>query len=194
MKATVPISASTARSTLRPKKELQLKNSSSRPEPSRPITAPAPTTPTQTPTAWALSSGGNDVVMIDSVVGITSAAPTPIAARSPISVVGSFATSAAAAAPPKTTSPTMRMTLRPKRSPIAPAISSRPAKTIVYASTIHWSSLCVAPVSRARSGSATFRPLTAETTIIRARATTPSTTLRRRAERVLGWSFMGSFA
>ena len=98
MKATVPISASTARSTLRPKKELQLKNSSSRPEPSRPITAPAPTTPTQTPTAWALSSGGNDVVMIDSVVGITSAAPTPIAARSPISVVGSFATSAAAAA------------------------------------------------------------------------------------------------
>ena len=131
MTATVPIAPSSARATLRPKKELQSKNSSNRPEPSRPITAPAPTTPTQTPTAWARSSGGKDVVMIDSVVGMTSAAPTPIAARSPISVRGSSTKIAAAAATPNTTRPASRMPLRPKRSPTAPATSRSPAKTIV---------------------------------------------------------------
>ena len=41
--------------------------------------------------------------------------------------------------------------------------------------------VCVAPVSIAKLGSATFRPLTAETTIISAIATVISTSRRRRA-------------
>jgi hypothetical protein len=43
------------------------------------------------------------------------------------------------------------MRRRPKRSPIAPAGSSSPAKTSAYASTTHCSCVGVAPVSRARS-------------------------------------------
>lgn len=73
MKAAVPMAASTARATLRAKNELQPKNSSRMPEPSRPITAPPPAMPTHTPTARARSSAGNEVVMIDSVTGMTAA-------------------------------------------------------------------------------------------------------------------------
>ena len=46
-------------------------------------------------------------------------------------------------------------------------------------------SVCVAPVSRARSGRATLRPLTADTTVIRARETTARTGPVRRVA-VLG--------
>ena len=121
--------------------------------------------------------------MIDRVTGITAAAPTPITARSAISVLGSETSIASPAAVPKTTSPTMRMPLRPNRSPRAPAGSSSPAKTRVYASTIHVTSVCEAPVLIARSGSATFSPLTAETTIISASATTTRTPVRCRGVR-----------
>ena len=41
------------------------------------MTAPPPATPTQTPTARARSAAGNDVVMTDSVTGMTAAAPSP---------------------------------------------------------------------------------------------------------------------
>ena len=158
---------------MRPKKELQSKNSSSRPEPSRPITAPAPTTPTQTPTAWARSSGGKDVVMIDSVVGITSAAPTPIAARSPISVSARRRRSPRAAAHAEDHE-------TGEQDALAAEAVADGARDQQQAGEDHrvgvddpCSSLCVAPVSRARSGSATFRPLTAETTIMRARRDDP---------------------
>ena len=84
----VPISASTASVTLRAKNEFQEKNSSRMPEPNRPITAPPPATPTQTPTARPRSSGGNEVVITDSVVGITAAAPAPMSTRAAISIAG----------------------------------------------------------------------------------------------------------
>jgi hypothetical protein len=83
------------------------------PEPRRPITAPPPAMPTHTPTAFARSSSGNEVVMTDSVVGMTNAAPTPMNARRTISVDGSFTNIAASAAPPNTASPINRIPLRP---------------------------------------------------------------------------------
>ena len=51
--------------------------------------------------------------MIESVVGITSAAPTPITARRPINVDGVSAKMAASDAAPNITSPIWRMLLRP---------------------------------------------------------------------------------
>ena len=52
-------------------------------------------------------------------------------------------------ASPYSASPTASTGLRPMRSPIAPAGSSSAANVSAYASTIHWSCVCVAPVSRA---------------------------------------------
>ncbi len=57
---------------------------------------------------------------------------------------------------------------------------------------IQVSSVWVAPVSRAIDGSATFRPLTADTTAIRDRPTTGSTSLVRRAERIGTGAVTGS--
>src|SRR5690242_16505912 len=168
-------------------------HSSSVPERSSPTTAPAPAMPAQMPTARPRSSSGKTFVMMERVVGMTSAAPTPITARSAISQPGSLTKTAASDATPKTARPIWRMPLRPKRSPSAPAGSRRPAKTSAYASTIHCSWLCDAPVLRARSGSATFSEATAATTIISARHITASTARRARAERgCWGPSFMAT--
>ena len=92
---------------------------------------PSVETPTQTPTAFPFSSGGNDVVMIDKVVGMTKAAPRPITARITISVTGSEVKNAPAAPAPNMASPAMRIPRRPNRSPTAPANSSNPANTTV---------------------------------------------------------------
>jgi hypothetical protein len=99
------------------------------PESSRPMTAPPPATPAHIPTARPRSSGGKMFVMIESVVGMTSAAPTPMTARRPINVPGSLTKIATAEAPPKTTRPMSRIPFRPKRSPSAPAGSNSPANT-----------------------------------------------------------------
>ena len=40
-----------------------------------------PANPAQMPTAFARSSGGNTLVIVDSVPGMTSAAPIPVSAR-----------------------------------------------------------------------------------------------------------------
>ena len=109
--------------------DCQSQTSSSTPETSRPKTAPAPATPTQAPTARPRCSAGNDVVMIDRVVGMTSAAPTPITPRRTISTSGSAVNAAAAEPSAKTASPMTSTGLRPYRSPSAPAGSSSPAKT-----------------------------------------------------------------
>ncbi|HEY2869463.1 MAG TPA: hypothetical protein VGJ11_08130, partial [Gaiellales bacterium] len=50
--------------------------------------APAPATPTQMPTARPRSSSGKTFVMIERVIGMTSAAPTPMTARRPIASPG----------------------------------------------------------------------------------------------------------
>ena len=78
--AIVPTIAARASSTLRTKKLFQPNHVSSRPETNRPSTAPPPASPTHSPTALPRSSGGKEVVMIDSVVGMVNAAPTPMTA------------------------------------------------------------------------------------------------------------------
>ena len=79
---------------------------SSRPETNRPSTAPPPASPTHRPTALPRSSGGKEVVMIDRVVGMVNAAPTPMTARHAMTTAGSLASAARAAAPiPKTARP-----------------------------------------------------------------------------------------
>jgi hypothetical protein len=91
----------------------QENHSSSSPDSSSPNMAPAPATPAQRPTARARSSSGKTLVMIESVVGITSAAPTPIPARSAIRTLGLLTKIAAAEAAPNTNSPVSRIPLRP---------------------------------------------------------------------------------
>ena len=57
------------------------KLSSSAPDTMGPIAPPAPAKPAHTAIARERSSGGKIVVMIDSVAGITNAAPMPMTAR-----------------------------------------------------------------------------------------------------------------
>ena len=162
------------------------KKCSRMPEVRRPITAPPAATPTQVPTAFPRSSGGKTVVITESVTGMIRAAATPRTARIAISVPGESTNSAANEAAPNRASPTASKGFRPKRSPIAPAGRSSAAKTIAYASTIHSSSVCDAPVSRAIPGRATLRLATAATTIIRARHMTRKTAARRCASLLMG--------
>jgi hypothetical protein len=173
--ARTPISATAARPTLSPKNDCHGKYSSRNPVANKPRTAPPPAMPTQMPMARGRSCSGNDVVMTDSVVGMMAAAPTPISARIRISVAGSFVSIPSPAAAPNSTRPAASSSFRPNRSPSAPANRSRPANTTVYASTIHVTSVWLAPVSRARLGRATLRPLTADTTAMSERPTTAST-------------------
>ena len=81
------------------------------------------------PTAFERASGGNALVMIDNVDGITNAAPAPATARQTIRKLGPVAAAASAYAAPNTTNPAMSVRLRPNRSPSAPAGKSRPANT-----------------------------------------------------------------
>ncbi len=177
--ASVPRSATAARTTLKTKIDCQGSHSSMTPEASKPSTPPPAATPTHVPTALPRSSGGKMVVITDSVTGMIIAAPTPIAPRSAISSPGPFRKIAASEERPKRARPAARTGLRPIRSPIAPAGRSSAAKARAYAATIHCSCVCEAPVLRAISGSATFRLATAPTTIINARHMTRSTAPRR---------------
>ncbi|GAB3853811.1 hypothetical protein GCM10027610_084370 [Dactylosporangium cerinum] len=69
------------------------------------------------------------VIRIDSVDGMISAPPTPIATRPATSCGGVSAKVAARLAAPKTASPMTRIRRRPYRSDRLPAISSGPANT-----------------------------------------------------------------
>src|SRR5829696_3270138 len=127
--AAVPVSARAASTTLRAKIEGQEKNSSKAPETRRLTNVPAPATPAHTPTAPLRSSGGNTLVTIESVIGMIVAAPTPETVLSAISAPGLSAKTAAAEAIPNTTNPTSSTSLRPWRSPKAPAGNNNPANT-----------------------------------------------------------------
>jgi hypothetical protein len=71
----------------------------------------------------------NVPVIVDKVAGMTSAAPKPITARSPISSPAEVAVMATAEPAPKIVSPAISARRRPKRSPMAPAGSSSDANT-----------------------------------------------------------------
>ena len=93
-----------------------------------PIAAPAPEMPAQMAIALARSRPGNTFVRIDSVEGMTNAAPTPITARETITIAESSANAPSREPSPNTTRPACSAPLRPKRSPRAAAVNSSPAK------------------------------------------------------------------
>ena len=75
------------------------------------------------------SSPVKTLAMIESVAGMISAAPMPIAARTAITWSAESATRAPRLARPKIDTPAWSASLRPKRSPSVPKTSSRPANT-----------------------------------------------------------------
>ena len=81
------------------------------------------------PIAFERSSRGNVFEMIESVEGMIIAPPTPISERTTISPVLESTKSTARLERPKIATPSWSASRRPKRSPKAPNVSSRPAKT-----------------------------------------------------------------
>ena len=77
-------SATTTTATLIRKIEPHQKCSSSAPLTTPPMATPTPAKPAQIAIARGRSLGGNTWARIDSVAGITNAAPTPMTARAPI--------------------------------------------------------------------------------------------------------------
>ena len=83
-----PIRATPPSTTLRPNTDCHSQNSSKAPDTSRPRIAAPPATAAHTLTALTRSDSGNVPVIVESVAGITRAAPMPITARRPISSFG----------------------------------------------------------------------------------------------------------
>ena len=117
--------------------------------------------------------------MIDSVAGMISAAPTPIAARTAISWPDEPANGATRLARPKTEMPTWRPSLRPRRSLSVPKTSRRPANASRYESTIHCSSVREAENSSCRLGRAMLRIVLSSPMITRLSERTASVFQRR---------------
>ena len=149
--------AATTNGMLTRKIQLQSACSTIQPPATGPIAMPSPDTAAQAPIAFARSCAGNVAVRIDSVEGMMNAPPTPISARLAISISAEPAMADSSEPRPKTASPNESALRRPKRSPSAPAVSSRPANTSMYESTIHWSCELDAPRSSSSVGSATLR-------------------------------------
>ena len=89
----------------------------------RPATAP------QMPNAAPRRSGGNVIVTMASVCGISMAAPRPWTARKPISQPTPGANPQAAEAAVNTAIPATNMVRGPIRSPSRPAVITRTAST-----------------------------------------------------------------
>ncbi len=83
------------------------------------------------------------------------------------------------AAKKKPTSPSCSAPLRPKRSPIAPAVKRRPANTNEYPATAHCSCEVVAWRSSDSVGMATVKLELPTVTITRLRQSTPKVHQRR---------------
>ena len=119
--ATAPIG------TFTKKIELQPACSVRRPPTSGPIASAVAETPTQIPIAVPRCRGGNAAVMIDSVAGFMSAAPTPCTTRAPIRKSALGASAHASEEPAKTASPATKTRRRPRRSASFPPVSSSAA-------------------------------------------------------------------
>jgi len=106
------------------------KCSSRKPPAIGPKATAMPDTADQMPIAFARSTGSvKRLVMIASVAGKTSAAPTPIAPRQKISWPLVEANAAAPLHAAKISSPICIVRFLPSRSPMPPPASSRQAKT-----------------------------------------------------------------
>src|SRR5829696_6037599 len=97
--------AATTIGTLSQNTELQENHSSSRPPTNGPSPMPTPAIADQMPIALPRSSRGKTSMITDSVAGMIIAPPMPIAARSTISCVASWANAARTLATPNSTSP-----------------------------------------------------------------------------------------
>ena len=115
--------------TLMRNTELHEKCSTRNPPSSGPSTAAMPAVADHRPIALPRSSTGKTMVMIDSVAGMMKAPPTPMNARVAISWVELSDIAASSDPRPNTTRPNCSAPTRPKRSPSAPAVRSRPANT-----------------------------------------------------------------
>ena len=124
-----------------------------KPDATGPTAAPLPEMPAQIAIAFARSRAGKTLVRIESVDGMTNAAPTPMIARAAISIADESASAPSSDPAPKISRPACSAPLRPNRSPRAAAVNNSPAKTRPYASTIHWIAVFVAPRPPADSGS-----------------------------------------
>ena len=119
--SSTPASATATSGTLIRKTLPHQKWVSSRPPRVGPITMPTPVTADQAAMAWGRSRGGNTELMIDSVAGITNAAPRPITTRATISMLVPPANAASVLPGANTVRPPSRERRRPYRSPSAPA-------------------------------------------------------------------------
>ena len=143
--------------TLMRNTEPHQKCSSNKPPTTGPNATAAPDTADHTPIAFARSTGSvNTFVMIASVAGNTSAAPTPIAPRQKIRLDVPPEKAAIVEHAAKMARPTCSAPLRPKRSPMPPPARRSPANTRLYESTIHCSADVPAFSSRESVGRATF--------------------------------------
>ena len=100
-----------------------------KPDATGPSAAPPPEMPAQIAIALARSRDGNTLVSSDRVDGITNAAPAPMTARAKISMPELSESAPMSDPMPNTRRPACNAPLRPKRSPSAPAVNSRPANT-----------------------------------------------------------------
>ena len=116
--------------TLTRKTEPYQKWPSSQPLATGPMAPAAPVTPAQMAMALVRSSGGKTLTRIDSVDGMMNAAPTPIDRPAGDELPHRVDSGGRARTPTrKSTRPNCSAPLRPKRSPRAPVVNSRPANT-----------------------------------------------------------------
>ncbi len=124
-------SASATIGTLIRKMACQAKWSISTPPRTGLPTSPSIDTEPQAAIALGRSSSSKTVIRIDSVDGMISAPPTPIAIRTAISSPGVEQKTAPSEAAPNSSRPISITFRRPNRSPRLPEVSSSPAKTRV---------------------------------------------------------------
>ncbi len=150
--STAARTATAATGTLSRKTAPHQKCAMSAPPSTGPPTRPTMATAVQAAIAFGRSSSSKTVIRMESVLGMTSAPPTPIRTRPAISWPGLSAMAATSEAAPNRASPMIITFRRPKRSERLPEVSSRPAKTRMYESMIHWMSCAPALRSSAIGG------------------------------------------
>ncbi len=122
--------ATTITGTLTMNTEPQKKCSSRKPPVTGPRATARPLVAAQIEMAIARCRASvNTLTKMAKVAGKIRAAPTPIAARQPISWAAVEEAAARLDVAPKATMPAINVSLRPKRSPMLPAAMSNPANT-----------------------------------------------------------------
>ena len=111
--AAVPRAATAQHGTFTKNTEPHQNRSSKKPEMMGPAATPTPQNAAQMAMARDRSSGGKSTVMIDSVGGRNSAAPSPMSTRATISSCGERAKAPPIEATPKMKAPVMNTPLRP---------------------------------------------------------------------------------